>query len=78
MDNAGENLAVEDFCRKVNIGYKFTPPDTPKLNVQIERQFAVRLQKAMVLMINAGLNEKARSNKIILMESIKTVFFSVR
>ena len=27
MDNAGENLAVENFCRKNNIGYKFTPPD---------------------------------------------------
>ena len=71
MDNAGENLAVENFCRKNNVGYKFTPPDTPKLNGQIERQFAIRLQKAMVLMINAGLNEKARSNKTILMESIK-------
>ena len=60
MDNAGENLAVENFCRKNNVGYKFTPPDTPKLNGQIERQFAIRLQKAMVLMINAGLNEKSK------------------
>jgi len=75
MDNAGENLAVEDFCRKNNVDYKFTPPDTPKLNGQIERQFAIRLQKAMVLMVNAGLNKVARSNRTILMEAIKTASF---
>ena len=75
MDNAGENLAVEEFCRHKNIGYKFTPSDTPKLNGQIERSFAVRLEKSMVLMINAGLNKTARTNKIILIEAIKTAAF---
>ena len=75
MDNTGENLEVEEFCRHVNISSKFTPPDTPKLNGQIERSFAVRLEKSMVLMINAGLNKIARTNKTILIEAIKTAAF---
>ena len=75
MDNAGENKAVAEFFRLHNVDFKFTPPDTPKLNGHIERQFAIRLPKAMILMINAGLNATARSNKTILMEAIKTASY---
>ena len=75
MDNGGENLAVAMFCRHNNIGFKFTPPDTPKLNGVIERGFAIRLEKAKVLMKNANLNATSKSNKIILMEAIKTAAF---
>ena len=56
MDNGGENLAVATFCRHNNIGFKFTPPDTPKLNGVIECGFPIRLEKAKVLMKNANLN----------------------
>ena len=41
----------------------------------IERGFAVRLEKAEVLMKNANLNITSQSNKIILMEAIKTTAF---
>jgi len=75
MDNAGENLAISKFCRHKNIGFKFTPPDTPKLNGMIERGVAIRLEKAKVLMKNANLNVTSQSNKIILMEAIKTAAF---
>ena len=75
MDNGGENLAVATFCRHNNIRFKFTPPDTPKLNGVIERGFAIRLEKAKVLMKNANLNATSQSNKIILMEAIKTAAF---
>jgi len=40
MDNADENQAIETVCRYNNIRFKFTPPDTPKLNGVIEREFA--------------------------------------
>jgi len=75
MDNGGENLAVATFCRHNNIRFKFTPPDTPKLNGVIERGLAIRLEKAKVLMKNANLNITTQSNKIILMEAIKTAAF---
>ena len=75
MDNGGENLAIVTFCKHNNIGFKLTPPDTPKLNGVIERGFAVRLEKAKVLMKNANLNTVSQSNKIILMEAIKTAAF---
>jgi len=41
----------------------------------IERGFAIRLEKAKVLMKNANLNVASQSNKIILMEAIKTAAF---
>ena len=75
MDNGGENLAIVTFCKHNNIGFKLTPPDTPKLNGVIEHGFAVRLEKAKVLMKNTNLNTTSQSNKIILMEAIKTAAF---
>ena len=75
MDNGGENLAIVTFCKHNNIGFKLTLPDTPKLNGVIERGFAVKLEKAKVLMKNANLNTTSQSNKIILMEAIKTAAF---
>jgi len=75
MDNAGENQAIETFCRHNNIRFKFTPPDTPKLNGVIERGFAIRLEKAKVLMKNANLNMITQSNKTTLMEATKTAAF---
>ena len=63
MDNAGENLAVEKFCKDKNIRVEYTPPDTPKLNGVIERAFAIRWEKAKILLQAAGLKDKIKKNK---------------
>ena len=75
MDNAGENQAVEKLCKSKNITVEYTPPDTPKLNHMVERGFAIRWEGAKVLMQNAGLKPNVKSNKIILVEAIKTASF---
>ena len=49
LDNAGENAAVAKFCQQHDITVEFTPPDTPKLNGIIERAFAIRWEKAKIL-----------------------------
>ena len=54
MDNVGENLAIENFCKINNINVEYTPPDTPKLNCIIERAFAIRWKKAKILLQAAG------------------------
>ena len=63
MDNAGENLAIENFCRSNNINVEYTPPDTPKLNGIIERAFAIRWEKAKILPQAAGLKDKIKKIK---------------
>ena len=75
MDNAGENLAVEKFCNENNIAIEYTPPDTPKLNGVIERAFAIRWEKAKILLQAAGLKDKIKKNKKILTQAIKTACF---
>ena len=75
MDNAGENQAVEKLCKSKDITVEYTPPDTPKLNHMVERGFAIRWEGAKVLMQNAGLKPEVKSNKIILVEAIKTASF---
>ena len=64
MDNAGENQAVKHKCiNKYNINAECTSPDTPKLNGKVERAFAIRWEKAKILMQNANLQDKAKCNK---------------
>ena len=75
MDNAGENVAVEKFCNENNIQVEYTPPDTPKLNGIIERAFAIRWEKAKILLQAAGLKDKIKKNKKILTQAIKTACF---
>ena len=65
MDNAGEILSVKKLCqKKLNIIVEQTPPDTPKLNGVVERVFAIRWEKAKILMENAGLRDVVRKTKI--------------
>ena len=75
MDNAGENLAIEKFCKDNSINVEYTPPDTPKLNGIIERAFAIRWEKAKILLQDAGLKDKIKKNKKILTQAIKTACF---
>ena len=71
MDNAGENKAVERLCKQeFNIKVEYTPPDTPKLNGIVERGFAIRWEKAKILMQNAGLKDNVKRNKQILKKAI--------
>ena len=64
MDNAGENQAVKKLCvSKLNIEVEMTPPDTPKLNGVMERAFAIRWEKAKVLMQNAGLRDCVKKTR---------------
>ena len=71
MDNAGENKVVETMCKQeFNIKVEFTPPDTPKLNGIVERGFAIRWEKAKILMQNAGLKDNVKRNKKILKKAI--------
>ena len=75
MDNAGENIAVAKLCKINNITIEYTPPDTPKLNNMVERGFAIRWEIAKTLMQNAGLKNKAKMNKRIMVEVIQTACF---
>ena len=75
MDNAGENLEVERYCKEVNIVVEYTPPDTPQLNHMVERGFAIRWELAKVLMQNANLKNQVKKNKVIIVEAIKTASF---
>ena len=75
MDNAGENQAVAKLCKEQDCIVEFTPPDTPKLNNMVERGFAIRWEIAKTLMQNAGLKNKVKMNKKIIIEAIKTASF---
>lgn len=76
MDNAGENIAVRNKCKhEWGISVEHTPPDTPKLNGIQERGFAIRWEKAKILMQNAGLKESVKTNKKILTRAITTACF---
>ena len=75
MDNAGENLIVEQFCKDNNINIEYTPPDTPKLNGVIERAFAIRWDKTKILLQAASLKNNIKKNKKILTQAIKTACF---
>ena len=75
MDNAGENIAVRKFCEQNNIKIEYTPPQTPNLNGIIERAFAIRWEKAQILMQNAGIKDEVKRNKKILVQAINAVNF---
>ena len=76
LDNAGENQHIAQLCKtKYNINVEFTPPDTPKLNGVIERAFAIRWERAKILMQNAGIKSTAKMNKKIMVKAISTAAF---
>ena len=76
MDNAGENLLVAKHCKThFNINVEYTPPDKPKLNEKIERSFAIRWEKAKILIQNALLQDKFKQNQKILPRAIVTAIF---
>ena len=64
MDNARENMIIkktykESFAAEV----EFNPPETPKLNGTIECAFAIRWEKAKILMQNEGLKYAVKTDK---------------
>ena len=78
MDNSGENKEVEKICKnELNIGVEYTPPDTPKLNGVVERGFAIRWEKAKILMQNAGLKDEVKRRKKILIKAITMASYLV-
>ena len=73
VDNGGENLPMVAKCKSEwNILIEKIPPDTPKLNGKIERGFAIRWEKAKILMQAAGLKKNVKCNKKILIHAITT------
>ena len=76
MDNVGENQAVLNLCKKkLGIKVKITPPDTPKLNGISERAFAIRWERAKILMQNTEMRDSVNKNKKILIKAIATSGF---
>ena len=75
MDNAGENIAVEQLCKANGTVVEYVPSDTPKLNNMVERGFAIRWEIAKTLMQNAGLKDNVKRNTKILVEAIKAACF---
>ena len=76
MDNAGENLAAEKKGKEeYGINVEYVPPDTPKLNGVVECEFAIRWEKAKILMQCAGLKDRVKTNKKILIRAISTAGF---
>ena len=41
-DNAGENILLEEWCKKEGLGiqFEYTSPNSPQFNGKIERKFA--------------------------------------
>ena len=78
MDNSGENKEVEKICKnELNIGVEYTPPDTPKSNGVVERGFTISLEKAKILMQNAGLKDEVRRRKKIVIKAITMASYLV-
>ena len=50
MDNAGENKLLQQYCNQNNITAEYAPLDTSKINESKERAFAIRWEKAKILM----------------------------
>ena len=74
--NAGENLIIGKKCKeKLRFKVEFPPPDTPKLNGVVERDFAITWDKSKILMKNAGLKDNVKRNKLILIKVIATTSF---
>ena len=78
MDNAGENKIIQQRCKTDwNVNTELTPPDTPKLNGVQERAFAIRWEKAKILLQAAGLKDNVKKNKKILIRAINTASFLI-
>ena len=45
MNNSRENKLIKSFCYKHNISVEFIPPDIPKINGVVEREFVIRREK---------------------------------
>ena len=61
-DNAGEHqTALRELCAVHGITLEYTAPGTPQQNGRAERRIAVIWQRAMVLMVHAGLTKEAQS-----------------
>jgi hypothetical protein len=60
-DNAGEHLkAMVALCEEFNMQLELTAPDTPQQNGVVERRIVILKQRALAMMIAAGITEKMR------------------
>ena len=61
-DNAGENLKLEEACKKEGFGIKFeyTAPGTPQQNGKVERAFATLYGRVRSMLNAARLNNEFR------------------
>lgn len=42
MDNSGKNQAIAACCKESDVKVENIPPDFPKLNSMVEREFSIR------------------------------------
>ena len=61
MDNAGEHSKeLIRKCHQLGVEPEFTAPNTPQQNGIVERRFVTDRDRAMAMMVAAGLNEEMR------------------
>jgi hypothetical protein len=59
-DNAGENILLEEQCKKEGLGiqFEYTSPNSPQLNCKIERKFASLFRQTWANLNSAKLDKK--------------------
>jgi hypothetical protein len=60
LDNAGENVNLQNQTTHLNIQYEFTAPNTPQQNGRVERKFAVLYECVRSLLNTAKLPDGLR------------------
>ena len=69
--NSGEHQSkLQRACEKGNMTLEYTTPHTPQMNGVIKRRFYVIKGKALVMLINAKLNDTDK--KILWEEAVHT------
>ena len=64
LDNAGENTAFEEGCKKEGFGitFEYSAPGTPQQNGVVERAFATLYGRVRAMMNHARFSKKARED----------------
>jgi hypothetical protein len=61
-DNAGENIKLEEACKKAGLGiqFEYTSPGTPQRNARVKQKFAALYGRVRAMMNHAALPHKMR------------------
>lgn len=61
-DNAGENLAFEEACKREGLGLRFeyTAPGTPQQNGRVEKRFQTLYGRARAMLLGSGIDKPLR------------------